>query len=215
VLIQADWPPRIPEGSSDTVVLSLIQTREQFFIARVEREGQTAVPATLVPRGTPDVPYTRSYGPGYKLVSASASLTAPNIDIVPLGETTQTYPLDEAKIGWVWSISPRTQGKQVMVAEVRFRWESDTGEPPREFSVWQYTLDTFVDPPMHARPMDVTLATDTPSPQAAGDTGDPVGFWADALQVVTGLGAVIAFAGGALRWGLSRTKGLWKGTGPS
>jgi hypothetical protein len=214
VLIQADWPPEIAEGNSDTVAVQLIQTREEIFVAHVVRDGQTAVPATLVPRGTPEVPYTQSYGPDYKLVAASATLASANIDIVPVGEAVQAYSLDEARLAWYWNISPRKQGKQVMIAEVRFRWESDSGEPPKEHAVWQYTLDTLVGPPQGSQAISIG---GSPGAQPQSAQSDPareqVGFWADALSLVTGLGAVVAFSAGAVRWGVDRSKGLWKGTG--
>lgn len=206
VLIEANWPPSMAEGNSDTVVIWLIQTREKFYVAEIERAGQTAVPATLVPRGTPDVPYAQAYGPDYKLVSASAVLAATNIDIVPVGDTRLEYPLDEARIGWVWNISPRKQGKQVMTAEVRFRWESGVGEP-KELSVWQYTLDMLVTPPETVQ----AITVNGPSASQSGTGTEQVGFWADALQVVTGLGAIMAFAGGAMRWGLGRVKEVTRG----
>jgi hypothetical protein len=210
-VLQANWPPEIAEGNSDTVVIWLIQTSEQIYIAQVERDGQTAVPATLVPRGTPDVAYRDAYGSDYKLVSASATLTSANIDILPVGEMNFAYPLDETRIGWQWNIAPRRQGKQAMTAEVRFRWESRSGAPPKEHAVWQYTLDTLVGPPQSAQGITIENA---PSAQPQNPQNEQVGFWADALSLVTGLGAVFAFAGGALRWGVERSKGLWKGRGP-
>src|SRR5688500_1193727 len=213
VLIQADWPPEMAEGSSDTVVVQLIQTREEIFVAHVVRDGQTAVPATLVPRGTPNASYKEAYGSDYKLVAASANLTSANIDILPVGEANLGYPLDEARLAWQWNISPRKQGKQVMTAEVRFRWESASG-PAREHAVWQYTLDILVGPPQGSQAITID---DSPAARTQNLKSDPgkeqVGFWADALSLVTGLGAVFAFAGGAIRWGVERSKGLWRGTG--
>jgi hypothetical protein len=212
-LIQADWPPKMPEGGSDTVSIFLIQTLEEVYVAQAERDGQTAVPATLVPRGTPNVSYRDTYGPDYKLVAASATLSATNFTIVPVSEQRVIpYPLEEARVGWAWNVSPQRQGKQALTAQVRFRWESQSGGPPKEQTVWQYTLDVQVGPPDS---LGAITIDDGPGAQSQSTSSDPgreqVGFWADALSLVTGLGALGAFAGGAIRWGRERSRALLRG----
>jgi hypothetical protein len=137
--VKAMWPKNMDASGSDfvgvtldhKVSLSVRQNPATPTILKLQigskRCGSTAHNSTIatpvvpspMPVGTPHVPAELAFGKNYD-VYANATLEAVKFDATPI--SIQWQSLDQPLDRWGWTLSPRSEGRQVIFLSVDLEW---------------------------------------------------------------------------------------------
>jgi hypothetical protein len=127
-------------GNPATPVIATFRIGDKHCSSKTENAGavQPVVPSPM-PVGTPNVPAELAFGPNYD-VYANATLDAVKFDTTP--NSAEWQSLDQPLDRWGWTLSPKSEGRQVIFLSVGLEWryrdwiKSTKAPAKRDREIW-------------------------------------------------------------------------------
>ncbi len=144
--IQTQWRKAMIVGQSDDITIDLLPPS---LVLATPGAEHTATISEATPVGTPGVPVNTAFGPGYETF-AVGDLEAPEFAITPAA--TQTQALNQPDVQFLWTVSPKSAGPQVIYVTITGQWRPTDGGEVIERTLGEVRLDIQVQNPPPAAP---------------------------------------------------------------
>jgi hypothetical protein len=131
-VLEVSSPRKLPLDRTDSLIVSLVLTTAQVITSPKIEGNNITIFVTPVAVGTPGAPVERAFGNDY-VVSAETTAYSLAFDLLP--PPRQIQPLDTSRVTWVWNITPKKSGRQVVDLSIDLIWEKPGAEDIRR-TIW-------------------------------------------------------------------------------
>jgi len=139
--IVLDTPTVMQKDTSYTIEVTL-EPKGKSLVTDLGLEGASATASGTAAVGTPGATLGDAFGSGFQAPLGKATLSSNTFDIASVGSDEQ--PLNQPKVVWEWSVTPRSSGVQYLAVTIEAVWTAANGVENGPYRVGDRTFNINV-----------------------------------------------------------------------
>lgn len=141
--------PRVMRKDTSYAIQIALAPKGKPLVSNLKIEGAATTASGTVAVGTPGVTLREAFGQGFEAPFGEAKLNSSTFDLEPNGP--EKRPLDQPRVVWGWSVTPRSQGTQYLTVTSNATWTAANGVERGPYEVGSRTFridveDAFIVP---------------------------------------------------------------------